>query len=276
MTDKIKAHLDYLLKDAPKTRRIEEMREELLAGCLDKYEDLTASGMSPEDAYTAVISGIGDVDELVAALSKENVFNPSHAEKNHQKKVMMISLAVMMYIFAFAAAILMDVLFNLGDIGAVMLFVIAGGATVLIVYTNMTANKRYEKVEDTIVEEVKVAMSMGGTEKGNKLLQAASSSLWSLVVLAYLFIGFAFNWWHPGWIIFPFGAFLQTLLNAVFAEPSKRGKHYTSAIFVGAVCAFLLLGSLTSNGWKFGWLTIIFALAVNQISKLIRVWRDTK
>ena len=77
MTDKISEHLDMLLENAPKTRRVEEMRQELLSGCLDKYEDLIADGMSAEEAFLEVAEGIGDVNELLGIIEKGNVFGPA-------------------------------------------------------------------------------------------------------------------------------------------------------------------------------------------------------
>ncbi|MDR1668804.1 MAG: permease prefix domain 1-containing protein [Oscillospiraceae bacterium] len=279
MTDKIKAHIDRLLQDAPKTRRIEEMREELLSGCLDKYEDLTASGISPEDAFAAVISGIGDVDELIKSLSKENVFDPAQAEKRRRKKALLIGCAIMLFVFALTSIVIFDELLGLGDFAIVPFFTLGGLGAALIVYANMTQNApKYEKREDTIVEEVKVSMNEGSTQssKESRLRAAASSSLWSLIVLVYLSLGFLIDWWHPGWVIFPFGVCLQSLLNAALTAPGKRTAHLTSALIAGAVSIYLLLGAVTDNAriWGTMWLIIPLAIAIQQISRLVRIWRD--
>ncbi len=279
MTDKIKAHIDRLLQDAPKTRRIDEMREELLSGCLDKYEDLTASGVSPEDAFASVISGIGDVDELIKSLSNENVFSPAEAEKRRQKKAILIGCAIMIYVFAFVSLIIFSEVLLLDDLAILPFFTLGGVGTVILVYAFMTQNPpKYEKREDTIVEEVKVSMNEGQSSKDSKLQTAARSSLWSLIVLVYLVLGFFFDWWHPGWVLFPFGVCLQSLLNAALAVPGRRTGHLTSAMIMGAVSIYLFLGAVTNNGrvWGSMWLIIPLAIAIQQIMRLVRIWRDER
>ncbi|MCL2002387.1 MAG: permease prefix domain 1-containing protein [Oscillospiraceae bacterium] len=182
MTERIKAYVDDLLKDAPRTRRVVDLQEELLSGCLDKYADLTASGMSPEDAYDAVTAGIGDVDELI-----------------------------------------------------------------------------------------------GGTRQGadKKLIGPMSSSLWSLITLAYLCLGFLLNLWHPGWLIFLFGALLQNLLIASFLDSGRRKGPLTAALYITATIAFLSFGFAT-HMWTAAVLVFALAVAVQQVGRLILLWRDDR
>ena len=182
MNEKIKAHVDNLLKDAPRTRRIVDLHEELLSGCLDKYADLVANGSSPEDAYSAVIAGIGDVDELIGGTRSKN-----------------------------------------------------------------TVDRR--------------------------LLGPISSSLWSLITLLYLCLGFLFNLWHPGWLIFLFGALLQNLLAAALNGQGRRKGPMTGALYIAATILFLIFGFWT-NQWHVAVLVFMLAVAVQQITRLIRVWRD--
>jgi hypothetical protein len=181
MTEKIKDYVEDLLKDAPRTRRVVDLQEELLSGCLDKYADLTASGVDPEAAYDAVIAGIGDVDELIGAARK--------------------------------------------------------------------------KVTD------------------KKLLGPMSSSLWSLITLAYLCLGFLLDLWHPGWLIFLFGALLQNLLTATFVK--NRKGPFTAALYIAATIAFLSFG-LATNLWTAAVLVFALAVVVQQITRLIRLWRDDR
>ncbi|MDR1692352.1 MAG: permease prefix domain 1-containing protein [Oscillospiraceae bacterium] len=146
MTEKIKAHIDRLLQDAPKTRRIEEMREELLSGCLDKYEDLTASGVSPEEAFASVISGIGDVDELIKNLSSENVFDPGKAEKQRRDKAVMIGGAIMLFFLGLMSIIVFDEVLGLENLAILPFFTCVGFGVALIIFANMTQQPvKYEK-----------------------------------------------------------------------------------------------------------------------------------
>jgi hypothetical protein len=181
MTAKIKTYIYDLLKDAPRTRRIVDLEEELLSGCLDKYADLTESGETPEDAYETVIGGIGDVDELIGAAKR--------------------------------------------------------------------------KVAD------------------KKFLGPMTSSLWSLITLLYLCLGFLFDLWHPGWLIFLFGALLQNLLAAACLLPGRRKGPLTGALYIGATIIFLSFGFATGF-WTAAVLVFVLAVAVQQVTRLIMLWRD--
>ena len=66
--NKIKDYVDDLFKDIRKTRKSEELKEELLSDLEEKYQDLISNGKKEKEAYQEVIGGIGDVDELLEEL----------------------------------------------------------------------------------------------------------------------------------------------------------------------------------------------------------------
>ncbi|MDN5315285.1 MAG: hypothetical protein PWP10_4035, partial [Clostridiales bacterium] len=68
MKEKITTHIAQLFADAPENRQVNDLREELLANSLSKYDDLIDQGISSEEAYRNVISGIGDISGLLSQL----------------------------------------------------------------------------------------------------------------------------------------------------------------------------------------------------------------
>ena len=46
MIDRIRAYLEHAFADAPKTRRVEDLREELFSNLVEKYNDRLRQGMS--------------------------------------------------------------------------------------------------------------------------------------------------------------------------------------------------------------------------------------
>ena len=41
---------------------------------------------------------------------------------------------------------------------------------------------------------------------------------------AFLSLGFLWNLWHPGWVVFPLGGILCAILGAIDDASGKRGK----------------------------------------------------
>ena len=82
MRDQIKTYLDRTFAQAPCTQKAIDMKEAILADVLEKYDDMIADGMTPQDAYQRAISGIGDLDRLIADLRREqgNVPPPKRPE----------------------------------------------------------------------------------------------------------------------------------------------------------------------------------------------------
>ena len=51
MIDRIRVYLEHAFANSPKTRRMEDLREELFSNLVEKYNDRVRQGMSEEDAY---------------------------------------------------------------------------------------------------------------------------------------------------------------------------------------------------------------------------------
>ncbi|MCL2349549.1 MAG: permease prefix domain 1-containing protein, partial [Planctomycetaceae bacterium] len=64
MNEKLRNHINILFAAAPKNRKAEELKEELLTNLNDKYDDLLKSGYDSTSAFHIALSGIGDIDEL--------------------------------------------------------------------------------------------------------------------------------------------------------------------------------------------------------------------
>jgi hypothetical protein len=200
MQERIKSHLDGLFNGAPKTRQVDDMYQELLAGCLDKFADLTAGGMAEDEAFKKVTDGIGDVSELLGYIEKREAFDPANAAEKRRKRAFFTSAGICGYFIAVA----MFVLFMLSgrdEVALSILIAIAGISTMLIVYGRMTNVVTYEKADDTLVEEMKEQMTKGG--KDNKIASLASSTLWSLVVTLYLVASFLSGRWDITWMMLP-------------------------------------------------------------------------
>jgi hypothetical protein len=277
MKEKIIAHLDDLFAGAPNTSQVNDMKQELLAGCLDKFADLTAGGMDEEEAYYKVIGGIGDVNELLGYFEKTDSFDPLEAENTRKKKSFYTSAGIC----GFFIAVAMFFLFGFGnrffyngrfEISIAILLFFVGISAMLIIYGRMISVAKYEKADDTLVEEMKVQMSSGNSR--NRMMGLAASSMWSLVVVVYFIISFLSRQWQITWLIFPFAAGLQNLISAYF-KPKRKIGFYTGALWCFTVTLYFLISFATSS-WHITWLVFPCAVAVQQAVKMFLLWRGER
>lgn len=206
--DKLRAYIDTLFADAPKTRKAYELREELLSNLNAKYDDLRRRGFSEEEAYQSAISGIGDVSELIAALEKEGNAFGGPTEAQRRRSAALTSVAVMLYILSVIPVIILQ---NTG--GVIALFVFIALATGLLIYNGAT-QPRYYRADETLVEEFKEWKS--ANHDRDRVRKAVSSAMWPLIVVIYFWISFQFGAWAYSWIIFILGAAIENIIKLLF------------------------------------------------------------
>ena len=134
----------------------------------------------------------------------------------------------------------------------------------------MTTLVKYEKADDTLVEEIKMKMTTG--KKENNMAFAASSTLWSLAVALYLVVSFLNGRWDITWMIFIFAGGLQNLVLA-FLNPAAKKKHLSGAYWCFGVLIYLMV-SFWSFAWHITWLIFPCIIAVWQDAKLFKIWRE--
>lgn len=213
MNERIRTHVDGLFEGAPKTKKILELKEEMLANLNSKYDDLIAGGASPDDAYRTVIAGIGDVSELVRQIQNESAFNSSIPTSARKRSAIFVAVAVGLYILAPFSVILAS-----GNLGPFFMFLMIAAATGLLIYNGMTSPK-YIKEEDSMVEDFKEWKS--DTSERRRLRRTLSLILWSLIIIIYFAINFFFFAWAFSWIIFIIGILCEGVISLVL-DMKKR------------------------------------------------------
>lgn len=213
MNDKIRKHVNELFENAPNTKRAYDLKDEIISNADDKYNDLISEGKSEEEAYNQVIQEIGNVDELIGELVKNNPISNERNMEAKRKTAFVVSMSVGLYILSVISCIVLDELGMPDFITASSFLALAGISTCLLIYHFMS-RPRYSKYEDTIVEEFK---EWKGKKDNNKeIKKAINSILWTLTVIIYLLISFVFGIWHISWIIFIIAALIENIINLIF------------------------------------------------------------
>jgi hypothetical protein len=214
MYEKLRKRLDELFENAPKNRRANDLKEELLANLIDKYNDLIKSGKSEDEAINIVISGIGDVDDLIKGLKDQDVFNYERAQKERQKSALILSISIGMYIMSVVILILCSEIFEINDnISVCLMLTLDAIATCLIVY-HYASRPKYIKANDTMVEEFKEWKSSNNQK--STVLRSVRSIVWMLTTIVYFIVSFSFDNWYISWIIFLIGAAVERAITLVF------------------------------------------------------------
>ncbi|MDD2374534.1 MAG: permease prefix domain 1-containing protein [Eubacteriales bacterium] len=209
MKEKITTHIAQLFADAPENRQVNDLREELLANSLSKYDDLIDQGISSEEAYRNVISGIGDISGLLSQLRAQKIMDPILIEKSRIRSAVLVSIAVLLFIISPLAVIVFDG----SKLGLVIFFFAIALGVSLLIFNSMT-KLRYIKDEESFVEEFREWQVENRQKKSVR--SAISAILWPLIVVAYFFISFFFGQWHISWLIFIIGVCLEGVISLIF------------------------------------------------------------
>lgn len=206
----IREYVESLFADAPKTAGASDLKEEIIGNLEEKYDDLTAGGMSAEEALESVKSNIGNVEELIAGLKgPEDTDEKEERERKGRKAATLNAVAIALYILSPALLIALA-LMNEPGIGIIVMIACIAAATGIKVYGNSVYPK-YKKSDDSMVEDFKEWQSEKQMKKEKK--NSYSSLLWSIIVVVYLVVSFTTFAWHITWLIFPIGAIVEKIIS---------------------------------------------------------------
>ena len=197
MKDNIRKEVNRLFENAPNTKRANDLKDEIISNAEDKYEDLVKQGKKEEEALQTVIQEIGDVDELIEELNKNNPIHTKYTYEARKKTGLTVSICIGIYILSLIVCVISDELGLPDFVTASSFLAIAGLATCILIYHFMTKPK-YTKYEDTMVEEFKEWK--GKKDKNKEIKKAIESILWTLTVIIYLIVSFTFGIWYISWI----------------------------------------------------------------------------
>ena len=216
MVNKIRAYIDHEFAGVPESKKVNELKEELTANLIEKYNAQLLHGKSEEEAYNAVITGLGDLSELVDSVRPHSMQGPSEQER--KKSALLTAAAVMMYILSPVMIILFESI-GLEILGLVLFFGCIAGATGMLIYNHMT-RPVYEKQDENIVEDFKEWRTKTNHQK--KAFQAFHSAYWSLIVVAYFLFSFLCGSWGYSWILFIAAAAVENIIKGIIQMKEDR------------------------------------------------------
>lgn len=207
--NKIENYVEDLFKNIEKTRKSEDLKEELISDLKEKYKDLIENGKSEKEAYNEVISGIGDIDELLKDLEVPN----KNEIETRKKSAFVVSICTGLYILSLVSVIICEELLELPDAAsAISFFVIVGISTCILIYHFMSIPK-YKKVDETLVEDFKEWKHK--KNKNKELKNALDTIVWLLILIIYFVISFSLGCWYISWVLFLVGPLVTTIIHLI-------------------------------------------------------------
>ena len=217
----IRAYVDELFQNAPRTQKAYELKIELTQNLLDKYNALLNEGKSPEDAYNLTVMSIGDVRELFEGLEDDpapaapSYFPPEGTER---RNAAVVSIAVMLYILSVVPVIVLGSM-GVGEVlGVVLMFFMIAAATGLLVYHHASKPKK-KPARDTVVQDFKTWQNHNHSNQ--QLLKAIRSAYWPLVVALYFLLSFGTMKWYITWVIFLIAPAVDSIIKAILTSGDK-------------------------------------------------------
>lgn len=213
--NKIRTYIENLLEEIPETKKVRELKEELIADLTEKYEDLLKAGKNEKEAYGEVIAGIGDIEELMESM-KEDVQERNLIEREiirkQKTKALVVSVSVGLYILSLILIAISEELGLPEFVSITSFFSIAGLATCILIYYFVSIPKELSGKTGVQVQE-KV--------ETNDIRNAIHSILWLTITAIYFLISFLFTAWAISWIIFIIGVIIQNIIDLLLGMKGK-------------------------------------------------------
>ncbi len=222
--EKIRNFVENMFLSLPDTPEVREAKAHILEGMTDRYEALLAQGKNGDEAFGAVAGEFGSMEELrqELGLSLQASAQPGPDPEPagplweeyrcfRKKFATAVTLGVVLCILGLVAWMILAQLpwAKAMDLHHIAFLSVVAAAVGLFVYYGVQDegySRRLRQEKGAPAEE---------TGKGER--DSLQSAIMLAAVAVYLFLGFIWNLWHPGWLVFLVGAALCKV-----AEYGKR------------------------------------------------------
>lgn len=216
MNTRLREYIDGLFANAPKTKQIIEIKEEILQNTLDRYNDLIAEGKSEEAAFNISVAGIGDVEHLIDSVKAPvsmSGYSKDEIENNRRTRAKLLSIAVALYICSVIPPMIAEEIVDNETIGVVFMFIMIAVATSIIIYRN-SIKLPYNKNADTVVEDFKEWNSKNKEQRA--VLKSIHAAVSCLTLVIYFVISFSTGAWYITWLTFLIGGAVNNVITAIY------------------------------------------------------------
>lgn len=221
----IRNYINAMFSSLPKTPEILRLQAEMLENIEDKFNDLLREGKSENEAVGIILADIGSADDLreelgitddsTTPLQEDHRVFLAERDAFHRKFAVAITAGVALCICGVIAGAVCDAFTRNDGATAIAFFGPIAVAVAIFVYFGIR--------EDWYEQQYKNLSYVVEEENDKSFSALVSKIIFPLAAMFYLFIGFMWGLWHPGWVIFPLCGVIVGAVEAV--EQFKKSNH---------------------------------------------------
>lgn len=223
MNEKIYNYVNVLFTDIPRSKKTEDLKEEILSNMSERFEDYIQKGKTENQAYSLVISSLGDIDEMLADVTPNDEFYEG-ADYFRNRNAILTAIAVSMYIIGAAFLIglgAMAIFLNENTYafaGLIVMLIIIAVSTGALIYKNMSTPLEYKEFK-----REKNNIKLHSTSKHSNRIEKIIEIYWIIVTFVYLVLSFITGLWAITWLIWILASIFPIILNLIFDK--KHGEY---------------------------------------------------
>lgn len=183
----------------------------------ERYNDYIHEGKTENQAYSLVISNLGDVDEMLAGVIPDAEFKQEahfYRKRNARNTAISVAMYIIGTIFLIGFGGLSDFLgsedyYSIFGLIILLLFVVI--ATGLLIYTKQSTPPEYREYDEHTEREHKLYASKHG-----RILKSILSVYWTFITVVYLAVSFLTMQWHITWMIWLLAVVFSGIIKTIF------------------------------------------------------------
>lgn len=234
---KIQIYVENSFASLPRTKEVAEVKMNIIESMEERYEALLKEGKNENEAFGAVISEFGSMDEIrqelgisedqdsPTAASTAGSYPPSIPEELLRgyeafrgRFAIAITAGVVCCILAIVMQQIFEAIFGEGFLATTIFFLLVAAGVSLFVYFGMQKSYWEEQLQQYQPSAPVYHHRHASRGQDDTLAGRLSGAIMLIATAIFLLLGFLFGLWHPGWVVFPVGGILCGVVSTLLGD----------------------------------------------------------
>lgn len=235
---KIQIYVENSFASLPRTKEVAELKMNIVESMEERFDALLREGKNENEAFGAVISEFGSMDEIRQELGISEDSNSPAApfsvgsypppipedllrgyEAFRQQFAIAITAGVVCCILAIVMEQIFEALFGKGFMAITIFFLLIAVGVGMFVYFGMQKSYWEEQLQQYQPSGANYCKHHSASSKQNDTLASRlSGAIMMTATAVFLLLGFLFDLWHPGWVVFPIGGILCGIVSTLIGD----------------------------------------------------------